>query len=382
MRLFCRRLTKLPLLTTQVNLSSPDLHPAEGGYVNLFMTFQERIKKFSGAQVNILLHAVIWIALLTLPHLFMSGRSGKESPGNLPVSFFTITNVFHIFLFYLNAFVFYPLFFNKRSWWIFLVLIDITATVSYFLKQWLVKIAYPEVHPDGFVNRILFFPSLLFLVLSTIYRLVHDKINEERREKEMLAEQLTVKLKFLRSQVSPHFIFNVLTNLVSLARKKSDLLEPALLKLSDLMRYMLYESEENKVALGREVQYLESYIELQKLRFGTDVELDISISLQPGTEIALIEPMLLIPFVENAFKHGMGVEHPIIRVKLSCVKKHLELQVENTYLKNDQQEPEENSGIGLENVKARLILLYPGRQKLLLNEKEGWFNAGLKIDLS
>ena len=110
---------------------------------------------------------------------------------------------------------------------------------SYYLKLFLTKTYYPEVNLDIWARRILFFPAFAFLIVSTIYRLITDKIRHDKKQKEIFAEQLSIKLKFLRSQISPHFIFNVLTNLVSLARKKSEQLEPALIKLSELMRYML-----------------------------------------------------------------------------------------------------------------------------------------------
>src|SRR6202035_1281545 len=127
--------------------------------------------------------------------------------------------------------------------------------------------------------RFILVPSIGIFVISCIYRIILDRIRFEKEQKERQASQLATELKFLRSQISPHFLFNVLTNLVSLARKRSDKLEPSLIMLSDLMRYMLYDTQGKKVELGTEIEYLNSYVELQQLRFGNDVEITNNIGV-------------------------------------------------------------------------------------------------------
>src|SRR4030095_4430026 len=253
--------------------------------------------------------------------------------------------------------------------------------VSYYLKLLMVKQWYPEVTLDEWAYRILFFPPLPFLVASVIYRLVVDKIAYDKKQKEIIAEQLSIKLEFLRSQINPHFIFNVLTNLVSLARKRSEELEPALIMLSDLMRYMLYESDEKKVPLSKEVEYLKSYIELQKLRFGHDVSIQADIDLSEKDQGQSIEPMLLIPFVENAFKHGMGVDEPFIQVHLNVNNTKLEFDVKNRFIDDSNEGKDIGSGIGLENVKSRLMLLYPKKSDLILTKKNDIFHIQLTLQL-
>jgi LytS/YehU family sensor histidine kinase len=197
----------------------------------------------------------------------------------------------------------------------------------------------------------------------------------------MIAEQLSIKLKFLRSQISPHFIFNVLTNLVSLARKRSEQLEPALIMLSDLMRYMLYESDEKKVPLSREIAYLKSYIELQKLRFGDAVLIETDIDLAQSDIRQHIEPMLLIPFVENAFKHGMGVDNPLIQIRLAANDGTLAFDVKNRFNDDENNSKDTSSGIGLENVRTRLTLLYPKMHELQVNKQDNLFHIHLTLRL-
>ncbi len=200
-------------------------------------------------------------------------------------------------------------------------------------------------------------------------------------QKEKLAQQLATELKFLRAQISPHFLFNVLTNLMALARKQSDQLEPALIRLSDLMRYMLYNSQAKKVALQQEIEYLNSYIQLQKLRFGNDIPIITHITRPVSLQDYRIEPMLLIPFVENAFKHGIESEDPAIQIKLIVENQVLEFEVQNRFGIEPADYLEEHSGIGLSNVQSRLHMLYPGRHRLTIAQADGVFSVTLSLPL-
>jgi two-component system LytT family sensor kinase len=335
--------------------------------------------RFNSKYTAIFLHVFLWTILLTLPHLFIDNRN--RLPGSLPPSFYMVTNMYHIGLFYGNAFVLYPLFFNRKRWWLYIPAIALILFLSYFLKLFMAREWYPAVSLDKELNAILFFPPLPFLVVSTIYRLIVDRNAFEKKQKEIMAETLTVKLKFLRSQISPHFIFNVLTNLVSLARKRSEQLEPLLIKLSELMRYFLYESDEKKVSLSREIDYLRSYIDLQELRFGHDVAIDLDVGLSEKELNRSIEPMLLIPFVENAFKHGAGVDQPFIKIKLAGKEGGLEFDVTNKFSDDVLESKDMSSGIGLENVRSRLALLYPHEHTLIVRNEGQLFHIHLTLQL-
>jgi sensor histidine kinase YesM len=224
-----------------------------------------------------------------------------------------------------------------------------------------------------------FFPILFILACSTAYRMVNDKIKEDSLQKEKENENLKTELSLLRSQVSPHFMFNIMNNMVSLARKKSDLLEPSLIKLSSLLRYMLYETDE-KVPLQKEIEYLQSYIDLQKQRFGNNVL--IKASMENINEHYEIEPMLLIPFVENAFKHGTGlIENGEIDVELRTEKNMLSFSVRNKFNESTEETKDKSSGIGLPNVQRRLDLLYGNKHSLLITKQNGWFIVSLQIIL-
>ncbi len=335
--------------------------------------------KFNTKHLTVVLHAAVWSMLLVLPHFFIPANRNVEH-SFLPGSFFVITNIYHVGLFYFTAFVLYPLFFNKKNWWLFILAVVAIIIGSFYLKLFVLTLWYPDIILHGWTNVILFFPTLIFLVVSIIYRLIIDKIENDKKQKEIIAEQLSIKLKFLRSQINPHFIFNVLANLVSLARKRSEQMEPALIMLSDLMRYMLYESDEKKVTLSAEIDYLKSYIELQKLRFGDDVKVSADMGLSQTQLQYNIEPMLLIPFVENAFKHGMGVDEPFIEIKLQVNNGLLEFDVKNKFTDADKSK-DGGSGIGLENVQSRLMLLYPKAHELVIKKENNLFHVQLILQL-
>jgi two-component system LytT family sensor kinase len=177
-------------------------------------------------------------------------------------------------------------------------------------------------------------------------------------------------------------MFNILNNLVALARKKSDDLEPAIVNLSHLMRYMLYESDDHRVFLSKEIDYLKSYINLQMLRFGNNVK--VNIDVKGDTNLYTIEPMLLIPFVENAFKHGIGmVDDPVIAISISVdPDTHLMRFIVVNGVSDLDVSKDESSGIGIANVKRRLAILHPDRHDLKIVSQENSFTIDLSIDLS
>ena len=193
-------------------------------------------------------------------------------------------------------------------------------------------------------------------------------------------KQLETELAFLRSQINPHFIFNVLNSAVAMARTGSDQLESLLIKLSNLMRYMLYTTDEQKVPLAQEVEQLENYIDLQKIRFGEDVSITFTASGTFSGQV--IEPMLLIPFVENAFKHGTGlIDRPAISVDIKEEGQAVHFRVKNRFDGAVKPAKGKNSGIGLANVKKRLQLLYDDKYSLDVKKDGDWFDTTLNLVL-
>jgi two-component system, LytTR family, sensor kinase len=326
---------------------------------------------------NVILHIALWSLMLFFPYLF-SDANNQYKIGPLPGAYFTLSVIVHMAIFYGNALFLYPKFLNRSYWWLYIVssiiLIVLSARVKfYILDQWFLDSPDAKSH--------VLFPSVVVFTVSILYSVAVERIRAEKKQKENEAMQLGVELKFLRSQISPHFLFNILTNLVSLARKKSDDLETSLLMLSGLMRYMLYNADK-KISLRQEVEYLESFIALQKLRFGHDVKIAFNKELSHEQANYRIEPMFLIPFVENAFKHGTGyVDQPVIDINLTVNEGELVFQVKNKFDREADTSKDESSGIGLSNVRARLSLLYPERHSLVVQPDKNLFSINLTLKL-
>ena len=344
-------------------------------------------KWYSKKWVTVALHTAVWVLLFSLPYLLRPAYNENEAKVAQPeqahrMIFGWTMNITWVIFFYFNAYVLIPGLLNQKKYGQFVAALIFVLgwiiTQGWLLYQLLLN---PEKFKLGSHILFNFFIYLLIFASSTAYRLIIDKMESEKRIKEKENEYLKTELSLLRSQVSPHFMFNVLNNMVALARKKSDLLEPSLLKFSSLMRYMLYEAAEEKVLLEKETEYLQSYIDLQMQRFGKNIITNVN--LQSVDDVYEIEPMLLIPFVENAFKHGTGmIDEAQITVQLKAEKGVLDFRVQNKYDPLSAEIKDKTSGIGLANVKRRLNLLYGDKQNLLITKKDNWFTVSLQLNLN
>lgn len=335
--------------------------------------------------VTVSLHVLCWALFFTFPFLLQPVHNDAARPKPVDNSGFYYlhfaNSLLRVALFYTNAFIFVPrLVYRRRLVQYALVLLLALGVMLAF--DALFFSLFIQMHAYRVWNFFAFhLPVFVFLIItSSALRLIRDRIEENQRSKERETENLKTELSFLRSQVSPHFMFNVLNNMVALARKKSDVLEPSLIKLSQLLRYMLYETGEDKVLLEKEVEYLQSYIDLQKQRFGKNVNIATCFENVEGGHT--IEPMLLIPFVENAFKHGTGLmETGEIDVRLNVRDGALHFSVRNRFNEGNESPKDKTSGIGLTNVKRRLNLLYNKNYSLLIDKKDGWFTVSLHLNL-
>jgi two-component system, LytTR family, sensor kinase len=326
---------------------------------------------------NFVLHALAWSLVLLLPY-FVSDAGNEYRIGPLPGVYFTLSGIIHMFIFYTNSLLLYPKLFNRTYWLLYIASVILMIILSYQVKFFILSHWFPQDLLDA--KSHVLFPCLVVFTVSVFYRIAVERLRAEKLQKENEAIKLEMELKFLRSQISPHFLFNILTNLVALARKKSDHLEKSLVMLSGLMRYMLNNADK-KISLQQEVEYLESYIELQKLRYEPDVKIVFETELSDEKNCC-IEPMLLIPFVENAFKHGTGyVDEPTIDIQLTVQEGMLDFDVKNKFDCATDTSKDESSGIGLANVRSRLRLLYPERHQLIVRSDKNFFIIHLTIKL-
>ncbi|SEW54118.1 sensor histidine kinase [Chitinophaga arvensicola] len=344
-----------------------------------------RQESHQGKLVMVVRHIIAWAVFFSLPYLLhptqeynAHDRASEKQYWDLYLYFIDFTMVV---FFYLNAWVFIPKLVYKKK-----IVEYVIYIVGIFLLMFSSRYGFEKIilkHQEIDIKPVILFTFFIFffvLSASTAFQMIVDKMRLERQTSARENESLKTELSLLRSQVSPHFMFNVLNNMVSLARKKSDVLEPSLIKLSSLMRYMLYEADEDKVPLQKEAEYLQSYIDLQQQRFGKNVA--INVSLETTATSYEIEPMLLIPFVENAFKHGTGlITDATIDIRLYTRNDMLFFSVRNKFNKDSSEIKDKTSGIGLTNVKRRLNLLYGDHYVLHIDKKDDWFIVSLQLNL-
>lgn len=349
----------------------------------------------------VLVHVCAWAVFILLPYFlrpqapFIRDQSlwnylGQTTPEYL----------LFIFIFYVNAYWLIPRLLNRKHFSLYILIIVATLVLSLvyqferrkvFIGPERREMVPPgEWNPEGPQRRVVLFrrPALpptifsiiIILAASISYRLIADRIRADKFERSRETERLKSELGFLRSQISPHFIFNILNSVVSLSRTQPDKVESNLIKLSGLMRYTIYDAVDTKVPLQREIDYVNDYVALQLMRFDKIVKLDWQKT--PEADNYYIEPMLLIPFVENAFKHGFGkVDQPEIIIRVRVDNGELKYEVKNKYTPNQLKTEDKYSGVGLPNVKKRLDMLYKDRYTLTILTEGQWHHVLLKLKL-
>ncbi|MEA1784826.1 histidine kinase [Arenibacter sp. GZD96] len=298
----------------------------------------------------------------------------------------------HIALAYLNIYYLMPKWVYAKRYLHYAVAVFLCLVVALLLRFNLTYyLISPDIWPEGpeIIDHItlnyavqMMLGELYVMSFVTAIKITIDRLQENKRLYDLEKRQLQSELKFLRSQVSPHFFFNTLNNIYSLTLEKSNKAPEVILKLSELMRYLLYTTSKPKQDLGSEIHCIQNYIELEKIRF--DDRLDISMEITGDISDSEIAPMLLIPLVENAFKHGANknLGNKIIRINIAIADGFLYFKISNT-LPSDYPKTEQEAtvgGIGLYNVKKRLQLGYaPNDYKLSIFEEHGMFHVILKL---
>lgn len=370
---------------------------------------------FTGKKITLFLHLLAWAIILALPvYLVQQWKVGKDF-----MWFYYATNILSGIIFYLNYLVIVPRFFFRTRRSIYFLWVFVMLVIFYFISgavnesvfryvngnqnieemkrtemkseqdrfadrgrdehrpgprpPFLIRPFYRQMHLINYS-----FTSLFLVFFSLGLRVLEKQSQIERTQKELEKEKLNSELAFLKNQISPHFFFNTLNNIYSLIAINADDSQKAVLKLSKLMRYLLYESEHGNTKLSSEISFMKNYIDLMRLRM-TD-KVNLKIDFPEEYEDIDIPPLLFIPFIENAFKHGISNRgNSYIDIELVASKTTIGFRCQNSTV-NNKSETDEVSGIGLENIRKRLNLLFPGKHRLTISQTDISFAVNLDID--
>ncbi len=293
-------------------------------------------------------------------------------------------------IFYLNAFLLIPKYLKAKKWLLFTLYILVLPSLTDSVRA-LITVAFFYSGTTSFGRDFLAIFTddnnlsgavFIGLILSFAYRFTKDWIKNLTTIEKLKTEKYAAELSFLKSQVDPHFLFNTLNSLYSTAlEENSPKTADGITQLGTLMRYNLHHSQAEKISLAKEVEYIQKYILLQKLRTTDLNEVNIKIEIAPSLlDDIVISPMLLIPIIENAFKHGIHPsEHCIINISLSFADGTLQFEVTNTIL--SVYSAAEKSGIGLQNLKNRLELLYSKKFQLITEKGDKEFLTKLFLEV-
>lgn len=348
-------------------------------------------------KITLSLHALAWIIVIIIP-LYLNNAFGG---GNLHRLYEFYLHTFSAaVIFYLGYLWLVPKYFlqDKKFTYVIIVIGLILAThyITNFIEEsYLFDPIQDEKFRDamksmtgkdenfrppmkafGFFNH---FISSVLLSGFAIGLGVMEKLKQnEKKQKELEKEKLNSELAFLKNQISPHFFFNTLNNIYSLIGIDGPTAQDSVLKLSKLMRYLLYESEHGETMISSEIDFMNNYIDLMKLRLSSRVELKIDFPKEFSD--FSIPPLLFVPFIENAFKHGINSrDRSFINISMKIDNDEISFNAENSIGKSSQTGDLQHSGIGLENVRKRLGLLFPENYKLNIEQDESIFRVDLSI---
>lgn len=358
---------------------------------------------------QILLHILVWFLLFMLNYFFL-----KNYPVVFNFNFHITTWLIYIVIFYINYLFLIPKFLFKNKFIIYTFSVVVLISASYLVRQKIFektrfelqqqfrqeqfKSQFPgPMHPDDRpyfrrqrffddrrpprprINLISLYGLLMVYAISTILALIKRWNDTEKQKIEMEKEKLQSEIKYLKQQINPHFLFNSLNNIYSLALTKSDLTTEAIIKLSAILRYMIYESQKEKVPMQEELNLIINYIDLQKLRMNEKTILNFQIEGDPDSY--LIEPLLLIPIIENCFEYGCdNINESFIDINIKIQNSTLDLNTKNKIVQLPETKTT-SKGLGLKNLKRRLELLYPNNFEFSTQQKDNIFEVKLKIDL-
>lgn len=330
-------------------------------------------------------HLLFWLVYLAFYTILYGGYDEKYL---LQFSFLVMDLPITLLVTYVTLYGLLPFLFKRKYGVFFLGMVPlllfggwvnwtIYAIWQHPLTDWAydpVKIWFPHKIVK---NAVAMYP---IVAITTVIKLMEHWYSHQKTEQSLSQEKLEAELKYLKAQIHPHFLFNTLNNLYALTLKKSDAAPEMVLKLSDLLNYMLYECNGNRVSLEKELKQIENYLALERMRYGDRLDIQYEVKGSIGGKV--IAPMLIIAFVENSFKHGTSEEldQAWVNISIESSEERIVLKVENSKAHHHaKDEKEYKEGIGLNNVRRRLELLYPDQHELKVLDGNESFLVVLKL---
>jgi sensor histidine kinase YesM len=344
--------------------------------------------------VQIVITIAAWICFFLMPFLFFPYLRTTHPPLQSPrfLSLFIASNVLLILFYYFNNKILFPRTLAQKKIFLYLLIVFgflfIYLTIIYLIdnnsletKQFL----QTQFAKDRNLRQANYFSAgpmvqfLLALTVSSGSKLIEQWFSAEEIKDEISKQQLQTELSLLKSQVNPHFLFNTLNGIYSLAMTDNEKTADAVMKLSRIMRYTLEESQNDFVALDQEIEFINSYINLQEIRLTNNVQ--ISMNVSGNTDTVQVAPLMFIPFIENAFKYGISAHRASrIEIKIKAVKGEIHFSCVNDVISHSRIMLEKSTGTGISNVQRRLHLLYEGRYTLNILETENNYKVTLNLN--
>lgn len=340
-----------------------------------------------------LIHLISWLFIFILPFLNFISKPEELLTANKVILLFPFSfTLFLCLIFYVNLLWIAPKFLNKQYWWVYSLLVLAGFGLFYLYNAGIFKyIILPEIpleerlkEEDRQWRSVLsviftFLIYALTILISNVLYLLDERTKEKEISRKIEFQKVEAELSMLKLQISPHFLFNTLNNIRWQVRKKSSESEESIMKLSEVLRYIIYDVNTDKVTVRQEADHLGNYIGLQSLRIQADAQVDFTVD--HDTEPFMIAPLLFIHFAENAFKYGVdGKNVPEISMAIQKTSQGILFTCRNKILNSGNSL--ENEGVGISNVKRRLALLYPDQHELKINEEQDYFNVELRLQVN
>jgi sensor histidine kinase YesM len=340
-------------------------------------------------------HALFWLSFILLYAITKFLFAAPSAMALPPVERFlriflgeVVLFPWKIIPFYFLFYLLVPNYFKKRKYTKFILSFVAIIIICLFGHRSLVSSVTYLVYGESTDFNVYSLKRMLYTLLDILpavglaasVKLLIGSIATQEKEQALQKEKLESELNFLKAQTNPHFLFNTLNNLYGLARKNDTNTAPSILKLSNIMRYILYECSAPRIPIKNEIKIIEDYIQLEQLRY--DERLNIDFNKNIDNEDAEIAPLILLPFVENAFKHGVSESrfNTFIHLDLELQNGQLKMQIQNS--KDEDDTPINSNGIGLRNVRRQLDLVYGQNYSLTISPEKETYTIELKIQLN